>query len=324
MKVRPLKESFQEGGPNVKNQGGGLMGQVVGHSSSVSWLLDQAQKGRLPSSMIFQGPQGVGKKLVALGLLQVMNCTEEPLSCGRCSACVRVLQPQNEMLYTLERQDKKNIGVESVREVHHFLHLKSLRPARFVLMDGADGLSPAGANALLKVLEEAPPQTHFILITHRPGELLPTIRSRSHLVKFHPLSRSELKSHGGFHPMALDWSGGRLQRALELQEEKARGQLNQSLKFLYSLLYEPPQDWKKMAPWFFEKTDQSRQGAFDVWAQALEKRLYAQGENLDWLPQERAALIRIYQGLERLQEDLRANGDKLLALERFYYEAHTS
>ncbi len=295
------------------------MQAFVGHELNKNWLLSQYQKDQLPSSLIFQGPEGVGKKQLAVALLQWINCQKvEQGACGECSDCNRVLEEKNELIYRLQPETKKIIGVDQVREIHSFLSLRSMKPARFVIIDPADKLSTPAANALLKVLEEAPPKTFFFLITDRMRSLLPTIRSRSHILKFQPLKAAELRQFQDFSDLAIEWSAGNLQMALELEDEKNVDQLNESLRFFYSLLCEGPQDWKRKAPWFFGD-DHAREFSLNIWKQALAKRLHGQGENLDWVPEGGAAISMVYDSLETLKTDIRANVDKLLALENFFY-----
>ena len=296
-----------------------LIQQFVGHSEQKSQLLEMAGQGHLPSSIILQGPSGVGKKTLAKALLQVVNCEADPLACGQCSNCRRSLDENSEFIFELKPETKKVISVDQVRELHHYLSLKSLRKHRFVLIDPADRLTTQAANALLKVLEEAPPQTHFFLITERISSLMATIRSRSHRLTFSKLSREDLGLIEPFSASALDWADGRVQIAQDLSEKDSMEKVNGSLKFLYSLTCESPQDWKKMAPWFFN-SDPDREFGFQIWNQALEKRLYRTGENLDWLPEGPAAIAFIFDKAEVLQKDIRANVDKLLAVENFYYQ----
>ncbi len=296
-----------------------LMQQLVGHQDIKQWLIDQYQQDKLPTSFIFQGPEGIGKKFLAVALLQWINCQKQEVgACGECSDCRRVFEDQNELIYRLQLEGKKSIGVDQIREIHSFLTLRSIKPARFVIIDPADALSNAAANALLKALEEAPEKTYFFLITDKTRSLLPTIRSRSHILKFQPLRRDELKSFQDFSDLALEWSAGNIQRAQELEEDQTVDQLNDSLRFFYSLLCEGPQDWKKTAPWFFND-NHARDFSFSIWTQALQKRLHNEGENLDWVPEGSGAIAQVYESVENLRSDIHANVDKLLAIENFYY-----
>lgn len=89
----------------------------------------------------------------------------------------------------------RNIKAEQVRELGEFLSLSAaLSPWRVVVIDSIDDLEPTAANALLKMLEEPPPNTVFFLISHAPGRLLPTIRSRCTRLDFHGLSDDAMTS----------------------------------------------------------------------------------------------------------------------------------
>ena len=296
-----------------------LINSVVGHSSQKQQLLDMVENDHVPSAFIFNGPDGVGKKTLVRALLQVMNCERDTLACGECSHCVRCLEEKNELIYELKPETKKIISVDQVRDLHQYLSLKSLQKARFVIIDPADKLSVQAANSLLKVLEEAPPKTYFFLITDKIFSLLATIRSRSHNLTFSKLTDDELSAVGKFDNVAISWADGRVSLAEQLLEEKSVDQLNESLKFLYSLICEAPQDWKKTAPWFFS-SEESRQFNFNIWNQAIEKRLYGKGENLDWLPETPDKLSFIFERVEALKKDIGSNVEKQLAIENFYYQ----
>jgi DNA polymerase-3 subunit delta' len=89
----------------------------------------------------------------------------------------------------------RNISVAQIRELGEFLSLTSaLSPWRVVVIDTVDELEPSGANALLKMLEEPPPNTIFFLVSHAPGRLLPTIRSRCRRLDFQTLDDGAMTS----------------------------------------------------------------------------------------------------------------------------------
>ena len=89
----------------------------------------------------------------------------------------------------------RNISVEQVRELGEFMSMTSaLSPWRVVVIDAADDLEASGANALLKMLEEPPANTLFFLVSHAPGRLLPTIRSRCRRVDFQRLGDDAMTS----------------------------------------------------------------------------------------------------------------------------------
>jgi DNA polymerase-3 subunit delta' len=89
----------------------------------------------------------------------------------------------------------RNITVDQVRSLSELFDLTpALSPWRAVVMDSADDLEKSAANALLKMLEEPPPNSVFFLVSHAPGRLLPTIRSRCRRVDFHSLSADAMTS----------------------------------------------------------------------------------------------------------------------------------
>jgi DNA polymerase III gamma/tau subunit len=296
-----------------------LINKYIGHKEQKNLLLRLIQNDEFPSSYIFHGPEGLGKKTLVHALLQVFNCEKSESSCGECSNCLRALEEKNEMYFELKPETKKIISVSQIRELHSYLSLKPLQKARFIIIDPADKLSTQASNALLKVLEESPPKTYFFLITDRIFSLLATIRSRSQIMHFQKLSEEELNQAGTFDAVAIEWSDGRINLAEQFMQEDSIELLNKSLKFLYSITCESAQDWKKAAPWFFTNDDHRNFG-LNIWSQALEKRLYGKGSNLNWLPQKPQDLSKLFEQIEDLKKDFNANVDKLLAIENFHYQ----
>lgn len=90
-------------------------------------------------------------------------------------------------------QTRRNITIDQIRRMQHRLTTRpTLGSRRAVIIDPADDLEKGAANALLKSLEEPPVGTYFLLVAHRPGRLLPTIRSRCRVLRFHPLAAAEV------------------------------------------------------------------------------------------------------------------------------------
>jgi DNA polymerase-3 subunit delta' len=165
------------------------------HAEEFNRLL--AARENLPHALLFRGPPGIGKLLFARALMQALLC-ESPAAgggaCGECAAChwcgsdshpdSRIVQPASlaAPVEDEESKDKKlseQISVDQVRELSDFINVTSHRGGRkFILLHPAEALNASSANALLKNLEEPPPETYFLLVTHRPLQLLPTIKSR--------------------------------------------------------------------------------------------------------------------------------------------------
>jgi DNA polymerase-3 subunit delta' len=164
-------------------------------------LLDKigvaAVRGSLPPSLIFAGPEGVGKRMAAIALAQLFNCANVDAaahdSCGRCPACTRIARGVHADVLLIEPGDTGVIKVEQVRDA---IQRSAYRPfegrRRVVIIDDADAALGEAQNALLKTLEEPPPASTFVLVTARPDVLLPTVRSRCQRLRFGRLAPTEV------------------------------------------------------------------------------------------------------------------------------------
>lgn len=151
-----------------------------------------AKESRLAGTLLFSGPSGIGKKHAALALAQAVVCEKGVEgACGECGSCLRIEKGQSESLLQIS-PDGAQIKIEQARDALQFIGLRTLGRGRAIIIDQAHLLGPQAANALLKSLEEPPAATHFILVTPLAAAVLPTIRSRSQLVRFKPLSDSDL------------------------------------------------------------------------------------------------------------------------------------
>jgi DNA polymerase III subunit delta' len=177
---------------------------VIGHRRLVGLLSRSIHRGTLPPSLLFAGPSGVGKRLVAIATAQVLNCTElkraaggeeqvELDACGACAACLRIARGVHADVLIVEPGDNGSIKIDQVRDI---VERAPYRPyegrCRVVIVDEADALIPAAQNALLKTLEEPPSASVFLLVTSRPDTLLPTVRSRCPRLQFRPLASDDV------------------------------------------------------------------------------------------------------------------------------------
>lgn len=158
----------------------------------VPWQRLLGTRARPVQALLLAGPRGTGKGRLARAWAQALLC-EAPqpdgAACGQCPAChwfetgahpdFRLLALQEKAGKDGETRMATAIEVDQAREVVDFVQLSTYRAGfRVVLVDPADSLNPAAANALLKVLEEPPLNTVFVLVSDQPRRLLPTIRSR--------------------------------------------------------------------------------------------------------------------------------------------------
>ena len=199
---------------------------IVGNAAALDRLRGILHHRRLAHAYLFAGPDGVGKKVAAVEFARALGA--EPRLVAR-------------------PKEKREILVEQIREIIRELAFKS-KDRRVVIFDEADRMSEEGMNALLKTLEEPPPETVLILVSGVPHRLISTIRSRCQTVYFSPLSEEETARYAADR-LGLDLeparavavlSGGSVGRASamgaeiqellasarELQEHVLRGELN--------------------------------------------------------------------------------------------------
>ncbi len=137
-------------------------------------------------SLLFLGPAQNEKEQAALKLAQNYLCETSPgHSCGHCGSCLRVARRAHEALF-FHSESAQVLKVEEIHNLHRFLGLQKLTSHRFVIFGHAEKMSAAAANALLKVLEEPPPGTVFVLISPARASVPVTIQSRSLCLQFTP------------------------------------------------------------------------------------------------------------------------------------------
>jgi DNA polymerase-3 subunit delta' len=176
---------------------------LLGHRDAEASILEALDGGRMHHAWLLTGPEGVGKATLAFRFAR-------RLLAGGAAATLevpptdpvfrRVAAGAHADLLTIERtvnektkRMRTQIAVEDVRRVTGFM---ALTPAeggwRVVVLDGAEDMSIASANALLKVLEEPPPRAVLVLTCAAPGRLLPTIRSRCRRLRLSPLGDADM------------------------------------------------------------------------------------------------------------------------------------
>ncbi len=164
---------------------------IVGHDRQKDLLRRALKSRRLPHAYLFEGPEGVGKRLMALALTRAVFCREKR-GCGDCAACRKVDHHNHPDLHFIEA-DGSQIKIEQVRALQKELSYRPLEADKKVcIVDDADKLNPAAGNALLKTLEEPRDNTLIVLLSSRPDMLLSTIRSRCQRLPFSRIERKRL------------------------------------------------------------------------------------------------------------------------------------
>ncbi len=197
-----------------------LMSHIGGHENTEKHLIDLFKSGRMPHGLIFSGPKGIGKATMAYRVARFFfkygnidpnqdslfgDTPEIPdtMDVPREDRTFKLVASSGHPdLLSIERaydavknKTQSSVAVADIRKVSPFLHMTASEGGwRVVIVDDADTMNRSAQNALLKILEEPPKQTLIILVTHRIGALIPTIRSRAQVLNFLPLPMDGFKS----------------------------------------------------------------------------------------------------------------------------------
>lgn len=200
---------------------------------AVQLLRQILRQGRIPNAMLFWGPGGVGKACTALEMAKAVNCKErDDDACDECLQCRKVIHGNHPDVKSVIPRDKTRlIKKEDIDDVNEICSLRPYESEwRSVIFHDADRMNLYAQNHFLKMLEEPPGRTLFILITEYPRELLPTIRSRCQLVRFRNLRLETvlelLQRERDLPPDRAEaiaaLSEGRMDRAIELVDSDKR------------------------------------------------------------------------------------------------------
>lgn len=208
-----------------------LQPHLLEHDNLLSLILNQYQA--LPPVWLFYGPRGIGKETLSYHLAKkILTSTglqEETIN--------RQIASRTFPNLLVIEEENKEISSEQVKSVLNSCCFSAFLPGwRVIIINALDNLNHFGANALLKTLEEPPPQTLFLLIAHNLSTVLPTIRSRSFKVSCQPLKKETLKKYFPFiSDTLLDLSQGSLGQLLKLsQKEESIKVINQIIEQNYS------------------------------------------------------------------------------------------
>ena len=202
---------------------------LIGHSDAEAALLGAWRSGRLPHAWLLHGPRGIGKATLAFRFARFVLAdgteggdlgisSDHPIS-------RRVAASGHSDLMTLERgiddkgRRRSEIVIDDVRRMNRFVGLTAAEALwRVGIVDGAEEMNRNAANALLKHLEEPPANTLFLLVSHAPARLLPTVRSRCRQLALRPLAREEVRALLRAAPDCADLSDGDIDVLVALAE----------------------------------------------------------------------------------------------------------
>jgi DNA polymerase-3 subunit delta' len=220
--------------------------EFVGHAEAERMLLDALKSNCLPHAFIIGGEPGIGKATLAWRLARFVLARTDP---GAANAArnlavepnhpvarkIAALSHGNVFLLRREWNEKtkrhfSEIRVDDVRQAAQmFQRSAGAESYRICIVDSAEDLSRSAANALLKLVEEPPPHSLFLIIAHRPGLVLPTLRSRCRALLLRPLSVSEIVSV--IEGLGEPWTEAE-PSALRAVAERAQGSVATALRLL--------------------------------------------------------------------------------------------
>ena len=174
---------------------------ILGQEFAKRILQAHLADGRVAHAYLLAGPDGVGKRLVALEMAKALNCaasgsrppgspsTRAMAGCDACSTCLQINRGGHPDVHVLSPAGASEaIRIDAIRQLLGRIALRPFNAAfQVAIIDGAERLTEEAANSVLKALEEPPAHTRFVLTTSRLSDCLPTVVSRCQLVRCQPL-----------------------------------------------------------------------------------------------------------------------------------------
>ena len=148
---------------------------------------------RLPPAYLFVGPAGIGKRATALTLAKALNCLgASDDACDHCTVCLRIDRHLHPDIHVVEPQGQV-IKIDQIRQLQEVLTLQAYEArVKVAILDDTGQLSLEAANSLLKILEEPPARTLFIMLSQQLGSLPATLISRAQILRFGLLAHDQL------------------------------------------------------------------------------------------------------------------------------------
>lgn len=158
---------------------------IIGHEKIKTYIAGSMKENRLSHGYLFSGPNGIGKRLLSLGVSKTIFCKEsDVLACGNCSACHKFDSLNHPDIMIIEA-DGNSIKNKQVEDIQNFIKIKpNESEKKIIIIDDADKMTVSAQNRILKTLEEPPSYGMIFLISSKPHSLLPTIKSRCQILDF--------------------------------------------------------------------------------------------------------------------------------------------
>jgi len=217
---------------------------VLGNNRVKRVLRLALQRNRIPNSLLFTGPKGVGKNSLAHVLARAVNCErEKDDACERCPTCLAIAGRRLPDVWDIT-PDGQMIKVEQMRSMRQAAYLRPMvGKKRVFIIDEAEKMNDEAANTVLKTLEEPPLFSLIIMVTSNAHVLLPTIKSRCQILNFSPVAKEEIKrvlvekgypeERAGIISLAVR---GNLEEALDLEWDEVQRQRQEAWSIFRSFL----------------------------------------------------------------------------------------
>jgi DNA polymerase-3 subunit delta' len=252
--------------------------KILGQAHAKKFLGNAFENDRLAHAYLFIGAEGTGKAAMALELAKALLCTHrEERPCQACVDCrhvAEVVHPNLRLLFAYPKSAKDDeilavkksiseqpyamkkpwpnafISIDSIRALKRDLGLKSHQGrSRIIIILDAHHQTAEATNSLLKMLEEPPAQTYFVLTTDKPDQILPTILSRCQHLRFSKLGVAEIekgllqftRQEEALLKQAARLANGSMRRALELLDEDMLALKDQAVEMMRSAYKSPSQ-----------------------------------------------------------------------------------
>ncbi len=223
-----------------------MQNRIWGREHLLASLRRAMEQDRVSHAYLFVGAKGAGKRMLADAFAKALQCRQggtEP--CGECDSC-RAMQAHQHPDCIYVQGEKKTLGVEEIRaQIGETVYLKQYRYRyKIYIIPEADTMTVQAQNALLKTLEEPPKQVIFLLLAENERAFLPTILSRTVVMKLPPLPQQTVERYlmeeKDFSPQEAalygSYAQGSIGKALELSESETFSQMRQEiLAFLMRL-----------------------------------------------------------------------------------------
>lgn len=179
----------RENGPDVRGSNVMTFQSIIGQERAIRLLSRMLHNDRLVHALVFTGIDGIGRQTTAKALAMALNCANRVgvSACNECRSCQKVISGNHPDVIIVERSGAF-IKIDQVRSLRQQLRFAPLeRGRRVIIINDAQTMNAEASNAMLKILEEPPKDTHIILTASQVTDLLPTIASRCQHIGFRPI-----------------------------------------------------------------------------------------------------------------------------------------